>query len=488
MNPDNTVEYNSLSWVKAQLDEVLADAQANLNEYIENQQKEDLENCIEHLQLIFGTLQMVEVYGGALLAEEMQLTTNALLNDAVDRAEDAYDVLMRAMLQLPDYLESIQSGGVDAPIVLMPLINDLRAVRKEGLLTESSLFSPDIDNTELPAVGYDASAIEPGKLAAEVKRLRTHFQLGLLDYIRNDKKLAGLKRIKAVLVALEKASADAAVRRLWGVIHALVEGLMQEGIDENVTIKMLLGAVDRQLKLVIDEGDDAFAQNYSRELVKNALYYVGTCSVSTPWVDEVKRAYDLEKLIPQGTDDAAATVGGLNADLFDTVSAGITEDLAQVKDVLELFMTSDEKDLQRLVPVAEQLGKIADTYAMLGMGATRQAIMEQKVALDAVVNAEAELSEQMVLAIASQLLNAESELKNYIAERSGFIDVNREPDDSTVPAAEYRQVVLAVVEEGLKNFSEAKEAVLGTQENQHTTVIAMGVERQPPAGFPPHPP
>jgi len=460
MNPDNTVEYNSLSWVKAQLDEVLADAQSNLNEYIENQETENLENCIEHLQLIFGTLQMVEVYGGAMLAEEMQLTTNALLKGAVDRDEDAYDVLMRAMLQLPDYLESIQSGGLDAPIVLMPLINDLRAVRKEGLLTESSLFSPDIDNAVLPAKGYDADAIQPGRLAPEAKRLRTHYQLGLLDFIRNNKKLAGLKRIKAVLTALEKVSSDAAVRRLWIVINALVEGLMKEGIDENITIKMLLGAVDRQFKLLIDEGDEAFAKDYSRQLVTNALYYIGTSSVSSPLVDMVKEAYNLDQLIPHGIEDSAATVGGLNADLFDTVSVGITEDLAQVKDVLELFMTSDEKDLQRLVPVAEQLGKIADTYGMLGMGATRQAIMDQKTALDAVVNAEAELSEQMVLAIASQLLNAESELKNYIAERSGFIDVNREHDDSAVPAAEYRQVVLTVVAEGLKNFSEAKEAIL----------------------------
>jgi chemosensory pili system protein ChpA (sensor histidine kinase/response regulator) len=368
------------------------------------------------------------------------------------------------MLQLPDYLESIQSGGLDAPIVLMPLINDLRAVRKEGLLTESSLFSPDIDNAVLPAKGYDADAdadaIQPGRLAPEAKRLRTHYQLGLLDFIRNNKKLAGLKRIKAVLTALEKVSSDAAVRRLWIVINALVEGLMKEGIDENITIKMLLGAVDRQFKLLIDEGDEAFAKDYSRQLVTNALYYIGTSSVSSPLVDMVKDAYNLDQLIPHGVDDSAATVGGLNADLFDTVSVGITEDLAQVKDVLELFMTSDEKDLQRLVPVAEQLGKIADTYGMLGMGATRQAIMDQKTALDAVVNAEAELSEQMVLAIASQLLNAESELKNYIAERSGFIDVNREHDDSAVPAAEYRQVVLTVVAEGLKNFSEAKEAIL----------------------------
>ena len=38
--------------------------------------------------------------------------------------------------------------------------------------------------------------------------------------------------------------------------------------------------------------------------------------------------------------------------------------------------------------------------------------------------------------------------------------MNRDHDDQTVPAAEYRQVVFTVVSEGLKNFSEAKEAIL----------------------------
>ncbi len=42
MNPEKTIEYNSLSWVKSQLDEVLSDAQSNLNEYIENETDEHL--------------------------------------------------------------------------------------------------------------------------------------------------------------------------------------------------------------------------------------------------------------------------------------------------------------------------------------------------------------------------------------------------------------------------------------------------------------
>ena len=159
MNPENTVEYNSLSWVKVQLDDVLSDAQSNLSEYIDNKQDEHLENCIEYLQLIYGTLQMVEVYGGAMLAQEMLQTTTALLEGGVDNNEDAYDVLMRAMLQLPDYLETIQAGSKDTPITLMPLFNDLRAARKEGLLSESALFSPEIESTEI-ASGEDDDAEE----------------------------------------------------------------------------------------------------------------------------------------------------------------------------------------------------------------------------------------------------------------------------------------------------------------------------------------
>ncbi|NOQ87891.1 MAG: hypothetical protein GQ550_03120, partial [Gammaproteobacteria bacterium] len=459
MSVDNTVEYNSLSWVKAQLDDVLSDAQENLNEYIENKTDENLENCIEHLQLIYGTLQMVEIYGAAMLAEEMQKTTAALLAGEVERAEDTYDVLMRAMLQLPDYLEGIQAGKKDAPITLMPLFNDLRTARKEGLLSESVLFSPDIENAELSADGYDAAAIEAGKLQGEVKRLRTHYQLGLLDYIRNNKERVGLQRIKAVLNSLEKASSNAEVRRVWMVAGALVEGLMKQGIDPNLSIKMLLGAVDRQLKLILDDGEEAFGKNYSKELLKNILYYVGLSTVDSKAVTAVKEAYHLADLIPQEA-ETGAMIGGLNADLFDTVSKGITEDLTKVKDVLELFMQSNEQDLEQLANVAEQLGKIADTYGMLGMGNVRQSIMDQRDVMQSIADGDTEISEPVVSAVAYELLNAESELKDYIAERSGFIDMNRDHEDQAIPAAEYRQVVIAVVSEGLKNFSEAKEAVL----------------------------
>ncbi|MCK4705933.1 MAG: Hpt domain-containing protein, partial [Gammaproteobacteria bacterium] len=85
---------------------------------------------------------------------------------------------------------------------------------------------------------------------------------------------------------------------------------------------------------------------------------------------------------------------------------------------------------------------------------------DQRDVLQSVVSSEAELTEPVVLNVASELLNAELELKNYIASRSGVADINQDDEDQIVPTAEYRQVVAAVVTEGLNNFSEAKEAIL----------------------------
>ena len=463
MKPEGTVEYNSLSWVKKQLDAVLTDARNSLSEYIENTEETGaLEQCIDHIRLVSGTLQMVEVYGASMLAEEMELTARAQLEGKIDNSDDAFDVLMRAMLQLPDYLEGLQSGNRDAPIVLMPLMNDLRAARKEKLLSENVLFLPDVGSVEVESLDLDASSIETGNLCSEAKRLRTHYQLGLLDLLRNNKEQAGLQRMLAVIESLEKVSADASVRRFWAVIASLLEAMLDEGIDNNISIKMLLGSVDRQIKLLINVDEDEFIDSYSQETLKNILYYVGRSTSQGRRVSNIKQAYSLEELLPSEADVAeiGASMGGFNAELFGTVSQGIREDLTAVKDTLEIFMHSDEKDVQQISPLVEQLGRIGDTYGMLGMGAVRQKVLDQRNQMEKIISGSMEATQQCVMEIASELLASESELDNYIAEKSGLTGSDLGGGDRVVPASEYRKVLTTVVEEALQNFTEAKEAIL----------------------------
>ena len=481
MNPQGTVQYSSLSWVKKQLDTVLHDAQTSLSDYIEdNTNTSALEQCVEHLRLVYGTLQMVEVYGAAMLAEEMELTARAQLDGRIEKPEDVYDVLMRAMLQLPDYLEGLQAGNQDAPITLMPLMNDMRSARKEKLLSESVLFLPNVNAVEIEELGLVVAAIEPGHLTKEAKRLRTHYQMGLLDVLRNNKKIPGLKRMRAVIESLQKVTADEGVKRFWMVVSALLEATVDEQeIESNITIKGLLSGVDRQIKLLIEVGEDEFIDQFSRELLKNILYYVGTSTSTKPRVVKVKQAYKLEELLDDSSsEEISASMGGINAELFDTVSQGIREDLASVKDTLEIFMQSADKDVEQLPSASKQIEKIADTYGMLGFGAVRQKVLDQRDEMEKIIKGELEVTEARVMEIAGALLEAESKLDDYIAGKSGLVDDSDETQ--IVPSSEYRKVLTTVVVEGLKNFTEAKEAILafaaGNDDADHLGVVMHRLE------------
>ena len=143
---NQAIDFSTLSWVKKELDETLKEAHQSLEAHVENpEDKTQLGFLAAYLHQVYGTLQMVELYGASLLAEEMEHVAKAIADESVSRPDDACEALMRAILQLPDYLERLTGGGSDIPLVLLPLMNDLRVVRGENLLSEHSMFSPDLD-------------------------------------------------------------------------------------------------------------------------------------------------------------------------------------------------------------------------------------------------------------------------------------------------------------------------------------------------------
>ncbi|MCW8909213.1 MAG: Hpt domain-containing protein, partial [Gammaproteobacteria bacterium] len=481
MNTEDTVEYNSLRWVKKELDHILHEAQVLLSAYIEDAtSKDSLNECIDHLHMVQGTLQMVELYGAAQMAEEMELLARAVLNEKVTKKDDAYDVLMRAMLQLPDYLESLQAGNKDVPMVLLPMLNDLRAARNESLLSENVLFFPDIDASDEEEI--DIKDIEVGALDGLAKKIRPHYQIGLIGLIKGEKVKPSLKRIFAVLTELEKKSINHSLRRLWNCGAALVDGLMHDGLDANVSVKMLLGQIDRSIKELIASGEDAFTEKSSRDLLKNLLYYIGRVTSDTPRVAKIKSIYKLSQLLPSDSelDEVRAGLGGLNEELLQTVSQGIREDLLEVKDVLEIFVHSETRDLDKLKILPELLSKIADTLSMIGLGEPRENVNLQRQKIEEIVAGKLEPTDTEIMEIAGVLLSVESQLNNFIASKSGAgkgtgRTRHRVGNMEDMPEAEYDDVLTAVIREALQNFSDARQSILNYLNDTSQTDLLKNV-------------
>ena len=65
---------------------------------------------------------------------------------------------MRAMVQLPSYVERVLAGGRDLALVLLPLLNDLRAVRGSPLLSEGTLLPLNLKSDQQAAPSHPRPA------------------------------------------------------------------------------------------------------------------------------------------------------------------------------------------------------------------------------------------------------------------------------------------------------------------------------------------
>jgi len=117
------IDTTTLGWIKPELDETLRRAREEIEAFVDDGDAGHMRTCAGHMHQVHGTLRMVELYAPALVAEEMERLALALHRREIDDREEACASLMRGAVLLPDYLERLQSGHRDIPIVLLPLLS-----------------------------------------------------------------------------------------------------------------------------------------------------------------------------------------------------------------------------------------------------------------------------------------------------------------------------------------------------------------------------
>lgn len=484
MSLSKPVDYGTLNWVKAEIDETLKQARHTLESFAANpKDNAQMRFCVQHLHQVRGTLQMIELYGAALLAEEMEGLAAALLNEQVARQDDVFEVLMRAILQLPDYLERLQTGHADYPIILLPLLNDLRAARGQKLMSEGALFAPDFDMTKPPPRASGKAQGKAVDIRVAARKLRPAFQLGLVNWHRDNSARAPLQQMAKVVNHLDAVSSTNELAQLWCASAGVLEGLLEDGLQPNVSIELLMGQVERQLKRLIDLGEAEWVADPPRELIKNLLYYVARARPVGARIVELKRAFDLDKLLPgeQQLAQASADLAAPNLDLMRTVSAVIKEDLAKVKDGLDTFVRSENRALADLQQLDAILHQTADTLGVLGLGTARQAIQDQLSTIQDIEQGKILPGDSTLMDMASALLEVEASLDDLVAmqgraEAPPDAELGSTPevrsstdapassdnaDESLLSDVEYRQLLNAVVKEAKADMARVKDAIMG---------------------------
>ncbi|WP_341939205.1 hybrid sensor histidine kinase/response regulator [Marinimicrobium sp. C2-29] len=459
--------FAALDWVVHEIIDTLKEARDALEAFVENPKDEArLRFCLTHIHQVHGSLQMVEFYGAAMMAEEMEALAQDMIKDSVANTQEAQEVLMRAILQFPVYLEKVKNTRRDNPIIVLPLLNDLRAVRGESLLTETKLFSPylapahRVEGERLAMLGNES------QFKDTVRKLRQMYQYAAAGFIRGVNPDENLAYLKKVFERMHKLTRGTARQPLWHICLALAEALEMDAIESSVSIKNLLRQLDRELKELVVHGIKALDSYTDDQLIKNLLYYVARSGKHTPGfasdshLQRVYERYELERALPEGREsdeegsEAQDMLSAPDAEAMNSVVTALKGELDAVKRALDVSLSDMDRQqaLEEALPVIK---RVADTMAVLGIGDLRKQVLEQGAALELVVNAEREMDDDELMALAGKVLDIENRLDTLAATAGRSGDAQHDPVDLNLSRAQE-----SVLRESRSGLEQAKDAIV----------------------------
>ncbi|MGA9702473.1 hybrid sensor histidine kinase/response regulator [Pseudomonas sp.] len=455
-------DYVALEWVKGEIAETLKQARSALETFVDTRDGDALGECLACIHQVHGALQMVEFYGAALLAEEIEELALALQAGHVGQRDEGIRLLQQALGQLPLYLDRIHSARRDLPLVVLPLLNDLRSARGESLLSETSLFSPQLLSiAPLPDEAL-AQRMAPD-LAEQLRQWHQLLQQALAGLLREDHGPSNLEDMARVFARLEALCQGAPLLPLWQVTSALVEGMLTGVIANSPALRSLLKASDKQLKRLLAQGIGGINRPAPDELLKSLLFYVAKVTRPTPRMQSLKERYGLDEALPDSAvvDAERARLAGPDRNAMGSVLGALCEELVRVKERLDLFVRSDRQHAGDLDALLAPLRQIADTLAVLGFGQPRKVIIDQLAVVLSLAQGQREPNDAVLMDVAGALLYVEATLAGMV----GTVEPESR-EESRLPTTDLTQIHQLVIRESCQCLRQAKELVIDCVEAQ----------------------
>lgn len=447
-------DYVALDWVKGEIEEVLKQAQYELEAYVEApEDTARMRFCLTYLHQVRGTLQMVEFYGAALLAEEMEAVAQAMLDSRVHHPAEAREILMQAILQLPNYLDHVKLGRRDLPVVLLPVLNDLRSARGESLLSETSLFQPSIEASS-PLTPVQKVQFEDAKFVDVLKKLRQMYQVALLGVLKGKDIENNLAYLQKVTNRVHKLMLDTPLANLWDAAAAVMEGVLSGSVELNSAVKELLKKLEPELKRMVQNGTEAFG-SAPEDLLKNLLFYIAKSEGSTPRIQAAKKTFNLDQALPSSeeVDKERQALKGPDKSTMGSVATALIEEITTLKEKLDVLVSSKQADTQQLTELTPGLKQVSDTMAMLGLGTPRKVIQDQFEAIERFIATGKQVTNAELMDIAGALLYVEASLIG-LSERYGT-DQPAEPQEAQLGEAQH-----VVLRESKQLIEQIKESIV----------------------------
>jgi len=457
-----------LTWVRPDLDKHLHQIRTQIEHIASSLHIGDgVEVAAEHLTQLKFTFEALVLQGATLVVEEMISVCDELKRHNIRDRQQAYIALMDAIVIVPSYLDRLQAGHHDLPVLLLPIINELRAAYNANIVSEATLFAPSLDvplpELERPAGEHAPSFDEPFQTFA--LRMRRQWESALLRWLQDQESIELLSPLHSVCETLQRRVERIDLRRLWWIAAEVIGGLL-DGVTENdVHLRRLFARLHLILKTLTDGGEDACEVNSVNAVSQALLFHIAQARSGSPGVDNLRERFQLKELVPDRDVliRARGAVTGRSRELYMSLGAAVHDELALVKDALDLELRTGKIEEDRREQSHEALLRLKDTLKMMGLGDSARSIEKLMPAFDASEDPdhdpEHRSRDTLLMGLAENLIQVESVLEEQITTLGEPLAEDQEPGFIDLPGHEQRRIRSHLLDETVISLHQVQDGV-----------------------------
>ena len=457
-----------LTWVRPDLDKHLNQIRTQI-EHIANSAHigDAIEDTAEHLGQLKYTFEALMLQGAMLVVEEMITVCDELKSNNIRDRQKAYGAMMDAIVVVPSYLDRLQAGHHDLPILLLPVINELRAAYNANIVSEATLFAPSLD-VPLPELDIDASEHQPAfdePFPEFALRMRRQWENSLLRWLQQQQDIDLLAPLLSVCETLHCRLERLDLRRLWWIASKVIGGLL-DGVTENdMHLRRLFARLHLNLKTLSESGEQATEVESTDALSQALLFHIAQAKSGSAGVDHLRERFQLQELVPDRDVliRARGAVTGRNRELYISLGAAVRDELSLVKDALDLELRTGVIQPESREHSHEALLRLQDTLKMMGLGDSAQSIQKLIPAFEASEDKESDSDQSsrksLLMELAGELIRVESVLEEQITSLGEPLLEDQESSYTDLPGHELRRIRTHLLSETVTSLHQVQDGV-----------------------------
>ena len=423
-----------------------------------------LQNCIEGIKQIRGTLSLIQLKGVDLLADELLEHINDITLGEDPTTDKRLDLLTTAFFMLPRYLEFCLQTSRSMALLLIPHINELRQARRAPTVPESYYYA--FEPKKITRTATNQSTPVQEDISILVRRLRHMYQAGLVKVLQGSQIKPSFGMMCRALERLESVCGTSALGNLWWLANASLTAICEENLRITKSRKMLFSNLDREIKRLQFEGNAVFNREPDTALIKELLYLLSLSRSSTEKSKTVAAAYSVRPLTYSDAELAREMefLKGPSVNTINSMAAVLTDELHSTKNILERAAQSGAELLTESPELLDTLKKIADILAIVGLVSPSNSLKQEIEKIQHWQTSGEAVNASDLLGVADTLLYVESTIaglgKSSLSdEKLAKINaLSRDDVMSNNQIAEAEKLVIDEVESGLAMVKRALSA------------------------------